>query len=310
MESNSNHDIPISRTSSPEEPLPPDRPPQKSPTVSDPNESVLEEARDKSNDIKPRMPRSLLRPSSWRKLPTAFLFAGLFLAALTIPLYPYRHPLQRVPFPEIIVQSPGKATVSSFSYNSIAQPSGVLDIRIDFNVANYAKGKTIGLYVYFPSGSEILRCPKSCNAEQNSAGSWSGNLVVQPGGHPAPDGFAGSEFIVRGTNLGYTANGLNALAVSPDVFFSKPPRNTPRFSVEYVFPAADNYDWSNSPYVQAGAVSWEEVVANGYAPQVSEDGVNQTTQNFDSLRTFLAGALVALAGSALLAAFQEHMRSE
>ena len=81
--------------------------------------------------------------------------------------------------------------------------------------------------------------------------------------------------------------------------------------VAYGVPSAANYDWSSFPTTVADnfVAVWQEDLINGDIPARSAVGVNHAQQKSDENRTFLAGALLGLAGGAIVAATQEALHA-
>ena len=130
------------------------------------------------------------------------------------------------------------------------------------------------------------------------------------------DHFAQAQFIFKARSFGLTYNGHTASAAIPYVIFRGP--GIPEFGIDYEsFPAASSYDWSSFPAsaVSNLRVSWDvpltEVVGAGHEVAATPTqgqiviGINHSAQVSDDRRTFYAGALLGLAGGALLSAVQE-----
>jgi hypothetical protein len=76
-------------------------------------------------------------------------------------------------------------------------------------------------------------------------------------------------------------------------------------------PSADSYDWSSFPTSSASSngASWEEQLVNGEASARVAVGINHSAQVNDDHRNFLAGAIIGIAGGALLGAVQEGLHA-
>jgi hypothetical protein len=71
----------------------------------------------------------------------------------------------------------------------------------------------------------------------------------------------------------------------------------------YHLQAAASYDWSLFPtqVVTSRSAVWSEALASGYQPGRAAVGIDHAAQSHDDFMVFLAGALVALGGGAILA---------
>jgi hypothetical protein len=115
--------------------------------------------------------------------------------------------------------------------------------------------------------------------------------------------------LVRASNFGETFNGVTASVAIPAILYKGP--GTPTAYVEYRIPSASSYDWSAFPtqFANAAFASWAEVVTSGNVTGRAAVGINHANQSKDDNKTFLAGALLGLAGGALLSAVQEALRA-
>jgi hypothetical protein len=69
------------------------------------------------------------------------------------------------------------------------------------------------------------------------------------------------------------------------------------------------YDWSSFPTseLEGSVVRWQEQLAPDDTPERTTVGINYTRQTRDANLNFLAGALVGVAGAAILSAIQETL---
>jgi hypothetical protein len=117
-----------------------------------------------------------------------------------------------------------------------------------------------------------------------------------------------ADFPVRPPFAGVAYNGLNASAAIPDVTISAPSAN-PELIADYGIPSGDRYDWSSFPPVTSMItdVMWQIHLTTADTAGRLVVGTNHARETSDTFWTFIAGALVALGGAALLAAFQEAL---
>jgi hypothetical protein len=236
----------------------------------------------------------------WKKSAAILVFAGVLLGVLSYLLYPSRSQILAPPYTRISLTD-SRGTVSSVSYS--VQPKGhrVYDLLILIIATPKASIQTS---VLFPQGIQAVKCPiHSCDKLGPLAYGWNSDVsTTQSGGVYLP-------FTIQANQFGYIENGLNALAATPLISY-RGRGGSAEIYVNYYFPGVESYDWSNGAQVFRGAVSWfEELAPKTSVPSASETGINYATQQEDQVKTFLVGALAALAGSALLGALQEFLRA-
>lgn len=114
-------------------------------------------------------------------------------------------------------------------------------------------------------------------------------------------------FFVKAKSFGVSDNGVNALAVLPEVFYQG--YGTPEILVFYPIPSAPSYDWSAlSPAVYSSSnIGWSEPVAGYDTPPKVAVGINQSRQSSENHLAFIAGALIGVAGGAVLSGIQEGL---
>ena len=123
-------------------------------------------------------------------------------------------------------------------------------------------------------------------------------------------------FTLKARRFGLTYNGVTASAAIPRVIFEGP--GAPTLYLHYEsFPGASSYDWSSFPAAAVGnsAASWEVFLSEANiagqsvadAPGQIAAGINHSAQASYDRRTFYAGALLGLAGGAILSAIQEAL---
>jgi hypothetical protein len=107
------------------------------------------------------------------------------------------------------------------------------------------------------------------------------------------------------------SNGVTASAVIPEVTYNGPPWPGASLLTYYKIPSAASYDWSSfQPQgFTHGHVVWAENLSGSDTQSRVAVGINHATQTHDDFMIFLAGAVVALAGAAILAAVQEALHA-
>jgi hypothetical protein len=124
-------------------------------------------------------------------------------------------------------------------------------------------------------------------------------------------------FYVHEADFGMSFNGSAASAAIPRIGYVGP--GTPLVAVRYPIPSASSYDWSSFPTadVTSSYADWETITAKtpiGVEAEASTPGqvavgINHARQATDSDKTFAAGALLGLAGGAILSAVQEALHA-
>ena len=145
------------------------------------------------------------------------------------------------------------------------------------------------------------------NCSNNCHGRWTVGLPFPP------DGVATAYFYVKASSFGMFSNGADAFAAIPEVVYIRKatPAGIPELVAAYDVPLASSYDWSADPPVSAtssGAI-WEEPVHRGTTAGREAAGIDQAAQARDLFMSFLAGALLALGGAAILAAVIEAVHT-
>jgi hypothetical protein len=124
-------------------------------------------------------------------------------------------------------------------------------------------------------------------------------------------------FTVNVADFGMSFNGITASAAIPKIGYLGP--GTPDLYVRYPIPSASSYDWSSLPTLRVtnSYAEWETATANTPAGVQAEAstpgqiavGINHARQATDTDKTFAAGALLGLAGGAILSAVQEALHA-
>jgi hypothetical protein len=126
-------------------------------------------------------------------------------------------------------------------------------------------------------------------------------------------------FPLTAHSFGSDTNGVTAYAALPHVSYqlttsSRGPEPPILYS-EYQITSPNSYDWSTFPPESRGSSSatWEEFLTsttNGEVAGRVVPGIDHGRQSSDANWTFIAGALLGLAGGAILSAVQELLHLE
>jgi hypothetical protein len=238
----------------------------------------------------------------WRKIltPVALAVLGLVLFLFTILSYPsgatgvatplYSRLAISTTFPILeigLVISQVSPDVAEVGF-SIELPAGRL--------APPANAPTAHLTFAPPIGITFLECPAP--ACHTSPSEWRKPLAFTTGR-------AQANFFVKANSFGVAFNGVNASAAIPEVLYHGP--GAPILFVGYSIPSAASYDWSSFPTAAANNTSafWQEDLTGSDTAGRAAVGINPSGQANHDTRVFIAGALVGLAGAAILSAVQE-----
>jgi hypothetical protein len=129
--------------------------------------------------------------------------------------------------------------------------------------------------------------------------------------HINSSGIAELSFDNAGPPISYVSDGLQADIALPGVEYNGPGPD-PFFNTAVKVPLAARYDWSSYPPRQLapnGLMTWTEVVVGGHLDSRTAIGTDHAAQSADTTNTFIAGALIGLAGAALIAAIQEALHA-
>jgi hypothetical protein len=124
-------------------------------------------------------------------------------------------------------------------------------------------------------------------------------------------------------HFAFDSNGLDAEAVLPSAyaFISDPQYSHAVVTISdyYWIPNAASYDWTGTPLpnlITSRYVEWIEHVSSGQCPAsncksgIALGGINNGAQENANLLSFVAGALIGIAGAALIGAIQEALHAK
>jgi hypothetical protein len=186
-------------------------------------------------------------------------------------------------------------------------------VQLPSNVVHTpTKAPAADLWLEAPAGIAFETCPPdACRFDQNEKEyTWSQALDFRYEDLDNKSGEALATFFVKAHSFGYVFNDINASAAIPRVVFLGPGSVTPILYTEYYnVTSANSYDWSTlqPQLTNASEILWDEPVTSGAAPGIVAVGINQANEAKDNYETFIAGALLGLAGGALLLAVQETL---
>jgi hypothetical protein len=236
----------------------------------------------------------------------AILGVAMILAALKVYPRPSEPPVPAFSYLEVDASFP----LFTIGYSVTKESAATAEIRIIVSLPAGmmhppAHAPTAYLRMTLPTGSTFWHCPgHACKGPAGKPihGEWNQPLAFSS--VFASSGEATANFFVKASNFGVTSNGVTAAAAIPAVIYQG--RGQAVLLTGYKIPSPARYDWSSPTARESGNYAiWTEPLAKGYTSGLSVTGVNHTAQSHEDLMTFLAGALVALGGGAILAAIIE-----
>ena len=192
--------------------------------------------------------------------------------------------------------------------------SHLLSVILQTSSAVTSKVNSANVEIFLPRSWEFGPCvgSKSACVGRPAAGVAKGR-VPYPGtvrvwhiGFPYGTTEAALLIFIKGRDFGYTSNSVTENVAMPQIQFSDPVNL--RLGVVYKgLPSLVNYDWSSFPptTLTGTYAGWFELIINGNAQARMAIGIDHGARNRENRDTFLAGALVGIAGSALIGAVQE-----
>jgi hypothetical protein len=246
------------------------------------------------------------KKSIWNVALTPIVLAllGLVLLPVALVLYPSSTQTSAPGYSRLGVLT--QLHISFIRYFAVQVSSTTAEIEV---VVTEAPNQTVAntsaiLTVSPPSGIKFRTCPrKSCRGVGGllQSETWTTPLVFNRLS-------AAAVFFVTAQSLGVSYNQVDAMAAFPDVYYSGYTSNiSPELLVAYHIPATASYDWSGTPAaaLPGAFAGWTEPLTGIDTPAKIAVGINESRQSSDSHLTFLAGALIGVAGGALVGAIQE-----
>jgi hypothetical protein len=257
-------------------------------------------------------------------------FGGL-LIAIGIGLIPiayyavYPRPQTAIPVPSspsLVILTAGH--VSQITYMATTDAAGRPEMRVTVSLGEIARiGSELTplpvpphpaglsyLEVTLPPGLAFRSCGRACITYAGEA-AWVQPLDFQ-------SGKATDVFPIKTAHFGTDVSSVYAYAAIPQVSLMNPASEqnpssgstaalSPVLTAEYRIPSGHSYDWSSGPVptkITRSIATWQEILpASAMAGQTAA-GVDHAQQTDDADSTFVAGFLLGLAGSVVLAGFQ------
>lgn len=252
-----------------------------------------------------------------RKIPAYLAMAVIGLALLVggLLMYSYAAPGELAAPPFTIIQLQSKFPIAGILYDVSEPTASITDISIYVQLPTNqlhapVKAPAAELWLEMPPGIDFQSCSRdSCRFDPNDEEYvWTQRLDFKYEDFDTKSGEAVAKFFVKAHSLGYANNEINSSAAMPRVVFSGPGSAETTLYTRYNVTSADNYDWSTfrPQLASTREVLWSEPVTNA-AEGTVVTGTDQANVSKQNRETLFAGALIGLAGGALVAAVQEWL---
>ncbi|HEV2374488.1 MAG TPA: hypothetical protein VGS19_20295 [Streptosporangiaceae bacterium] len=244
----------------------------------------------------------------WQKkilTPVVLAVLGLALFLFALVLYPSTTELLAPASSHVGVTT--RFPIENILYDVTQVSSGTAEVQISVGLANPltlpVASRTANLAMFLPPGVVFRDCAHPACKVLGATFYWTKSVAFGSGKTATAD------FFVKSHSFGVTFNGVNASAAIPEIFYHS--TGTPDLFAAYHFPSASSYDWSSYPafFASKSTVVWQEAVTNGETVPRSAVGIDHARLASDDNKTFFAGALLGLAGGAILSAVQEALHA-
>jgi hypothetical protein len=239
---------------------------------------------------------------------------GLALLLISFFLYPRTNEPPSPAFARLAVST--TFPVAFIDY-TVFQPSpSVAEVKISVVLPVGTSGPPAGapipsLALALPFGTDFRDCHlPACEIRRKgitSVSVWIEPLNFRP--EPGSGWTAVAAFFVKASNFGVTSDGVNASAAIPEILYGG--GGQPKLLTLYHLRSASSYDWSGTQtaLVTSATAQWQTDVVSADTPGQAAVGVDHAAQQHDDIKIFIAGALLGIAGGAIVAAVQEAMPS-
>jgi len=247
--------------------------------------------------------------------PVALFVAAAAFAIIALELYPSTTQLPTPPYATLGVTSvAGPVQIIRYLVAQVSPTRAemLVTVQMPYGTKDPAPG-AVAVLAAPPIGTRFTTCPApNCKFEPSrDFTSWAKPLIFSmkrnAAGQLVPTAETG--FLVDASGFGVTHNSTTASAAIPQVLYKG--GGSPTLLAQYNIPGASSYDWSSFPteFANNRFATWSELVTGGDADGRAAVGINHASQSSQTDDTFIAGALIGLAGGALLSGFQEAMHA-
>jgi hypothetical protein len=267
------------------------------------------EANTQASDSKGIAPRKIVTP-------VALFVAAVVFAIIALELYPSTAQLPTPPYATLGVTSvAGPVGIIRYLVTQVSPTRAEMLVTVKMPVDTKVPAPgAVDVLAAPPIGTRFTTCPApNCKfAPSTDVTSWAKPLIfsMKSDGFGQPVPTAETGFLVDASGFGVTHNSTTASAAIPQVLYEGG-GGSPTLLTQYNIPGASSYDWSSFPteFANSRFATWSELVTSGDVGGRAAVGINHANQSSESDDTFIAGALIGLAGGALLSGFQEAMHA-
>jgi hypothetical protein len=253
---------------------------------------------------------------SRRKAPLVLFGLGVVFVVISYLAYPRPASLGLPGYSTIDVVS--QAPIGIIDFSAHPASAGIVEVTVQIKLSELtvapAGSRSATVYFAPPNAIPFTQCPHQvCSQEVREQPDAQSQLLNFPSRSGAT---ATATFRTKANGIVPAANGLTASAALPQAFYNCPASDpqcpTPTLETRYDIASAVSYDWSSLPYqhVTGSTITWNEQVQGGATPGRVAVGIDSASQSRDDAWTFVAGALIGLAGGALLAGVQELLHPD
>lgn len=250
------------------------------------------------------------------KLVTPLTLALLSLTFLLATVWVWPNENQPATPPSIYMIISTSLPINLVKYDVMVLSPDKYQIQLLLQAPSVSTDSVAGVSIYLPAGWRFGSCSRvgfdSCQrapiaSQQGYYPGSTGQWVMRVSG-PSLLRQGDLTINIRGASFGYSTNGLQESVAMPQIEFDSNV-NSELAVVYQGLPNPAKFDWSGFPTdeLTSAYASWVEQITNGVEPGRVALGIDHAAQSRDDLATFLAGALVGLAGAALIGAVQESL---
>ncbi len=260
--------------------------------------------------------RARRHPARRRKLATSAALALFGLALLPATVWVWPNENEPSTPPSIYMSISTSLPINLIKYVVIARSPTEYQLQLLLQAPSVSSNSVADVSMYLPDGWRFGSCSRvgfdSCQrtpiaSQQGYYPGSTGEWLMKVSG-PSLLRYADLDINIWGASFGYTTNGVQESVAMPQIAFNS--NAICQLAVVYQgLPNPEKYDWSSYPTDEetSAYASWVEQITGDFEAGRVVVGIDDAAQSRDNLHTFVAGALVALIGAALIGALQESL---
>jgi hypothetical protein len=230
------------------------------------------------------------------------LGVGVVASASSYAIRPDRADVIGPAFSSVLVESEAPIAILDFEVHRDEPDTSTVFISAKVFTGGSGAPPDGSIFFTFPRDAEPAECvePRPCLHLKDSY-FWTAALKYDDLGS------ATVTIPVRGERYAFDDNGVSAAAALPEVEYQGNPDS--QLNVKYAMDDPSAYDWTGIPpsVLRPGFIVWTEQVDDGRVDPQVVTGLDRTAANRDRSSEFLAGALIGVAGGAVVGALQEAL---